>query len=423
MRSIHGMTKTMTRLARAAAALAVLAATAAAPAAAQEERDVERQTREQTREQARQARERARVDREEARARRAAVDVEGLGRLGEQARALGAQVHAMRPQIEMMALDQVRVSAMQLAAEAPQLTAMAHQLASSDMQLQMQHAQMAVEMAPLGAMAALGPMMVHAAEMAELDESFSELRVGAMRPSSALRASPRPSWAPDDPADSLYKLGREAINRGEYDRAAVVFQRLRDRFPSSTYAADALYWQAFALYRGGDDSDLRSALSLLDQHRKSFANSATGDEARTLRTRVCGEMARRGDERCASEVSSQADPRNKAPAAPRGDPSEKVRSGGGTVRGSSGAGGGGCTTDEDDDMRIAALNALLQMDADQALPILREVLARRDGPCSDRLRKKAVFLVSQKNSPESADILMNVARSDPNEEIRSDAVF
>ena len=44
---------------------------------------------------------------------------------------------------------------------------------------------------------------------------------------------------------------------------------------------------------------------------------------------------------------------------------------------------------------MAALNALLQMDADRALPILRRVLARRD-TCSEILRRKAVFLVAQK---------------------------
>jgi HEAT repeat protein len=73
-------------------------------------------------------------------------------------------------------------------------------------------------------------------------------------------------------------------------------------------------------------------------------------------------------------------------------------------------------------MRVAALNALMQMDAEQALPVLKKVLARRDD-CSESLRRKAVFLVSQKNNDESANILLDVARSDPSADVRGQAIF
>src|SRR5512142_990489 len=62
-----------------------------------------------------------------------------------------------------------------------------------------------------------------------------------------------------DPADSLYKLAREQLNGGEYRRAAELFRQLVEKYPKSTYAPDALYWNAFALYRSGSDSDLRRA--------------------------------------------------------------------------------------------------------------------------------------------------------------------
>src|SRR5439155_916996 len=78
--------------------------------------------------------------------------------------------------------------------------------------------------------------------------------------------------------------------------------------------------------------------------------------------------------------------------------------------------------DDDDDMRVAALNGLLQMDAANALPILRKVLARRDA-CSTVLRRKAVFLVSQKRTAETEDILLDAAQHDPDSEVRQQAVF
>jgi HEAT repeat protein len=73
-------------------------------------------------------------------------------------------------------------------------------------------------------------------------------------------------------------------------------------------------------------------------------------------------------------------------------------------------------------MRVAALNALMQMDSQEALPLLRKVLARRDA-CSEALRNKAVFIVAQKEGDESADMLIDVARSDPSSEVRQNAVF
>jgi len=73
-------------------------------------------------------------------------------------------------------------------------------------------------------------------------------------------------------------------------------------------------------------------------------------------------------------------------------------------------------------MRVAALNGLLQMDATNAVPILKKVLARRDA-CSAGLRRKAVFLLSQKHTGETEDLLLDVAQHDPDSEVRQQAVF
>jgi HEAT repeat protein len=128
-----------------------------------------------------------------------------------------------------------------------------------------------------------------------------------------------------------------------------------------------------------------------------------------LLTRVCGELAKRGDEPCAASIGSIA------------EGGKDVTSGQTiTVPGSQGK---NCPSEDDEnDDRIIALQALLNMDADRAMPILQKVLARRD-PCSAGLRRKAVFLVSQKRTDQTANILMNVARSDPDQEVREQAVF
>lgn len=77
---------------------------------------------------------------------------------------------------------------------------------------------------------------------------------------------------------------------------------------------------------------------------------------------------------------------------------------------------------DDIDTRLAALNALLQMKTEQAMPILMNVLERRDA-CSVELRRRAVFLVSQHENRETDDVLLRAALEDPDQEVRHQAVF
>ena len=82
----------------------------------------------------------------------------------------------------------------------------------------------------------------------------------------------------------------------------------------------------------------------------------------------------------------------------------------------------GRCSEDGDDMKIAAINALIHMDSEKARPILQKVLARRD-EASVCLRRKAVFLISQGEHEGAEDILLASARTDPDPEVREQAVF
>ena len=206
---------------------------------------------------------------------------------------------------------------------------------------------------------------------------------------------PPAPWQADDPADSLYRAGREQLNRGDYRAAVRTFQRITERFPTSTYAGDALYWQAFANYSIGGTPQLRAARSALDEQRRRYAKAATRGDADALLVRVNGALARAGDPDAAEDVTKRGRTTAEQPC----------------VRGGA-----------DEDERAEALNALMQMNAESALPILKAVLAKRDA-CSAGLREKAVFLVSQKRTSETEDIMLDVVRNDPNQEVKKKAVF
>jgi HEAT repeat protein len=264
----------------------------------------------------------------------------------------------------------------------------------------------------LGAVAAQGGLVRHdgMVSRAAAYESVAGASVDAAR-----------SWERvhgDDPADSLYKVAREALNRGEYRRAATLFRDVERKYPQSQYVADAMYYQAFALSRLGNERDLRTALDVLQDQQRRFPDAASNGDAGSLSVRIQGALARRGDPDAMKSILEAADSGSGSGSNGDSGSGDAVRSGSG--RGGSGA---SCPSEDDDnDIRISALMALMQMDSERAIPILKQVLAKRDA-CSVALRRKAVFIVAQKESEESADILLEAARNDPDVEVRRQAVF
>jgi len=279
-----------------------------------------------------------------------------------------------------------------------------------------------------------------ASQIARASMSAQAVRLGSVLAPEA--------WASKDPADSLYREARAALAKGDYAKAADLFRKISRQYPNSDYAGEALYYQAFSEYRIGGTERLHSALKSLSQIETSYPDLAKRSDARALRTRVCGELARQGDEMCAAEVArtvsgavssavaAAVDAAATTAGAVAGAVSSATTAAVASAMDAAAAGSRSRTStrdsrrsssncpsgDDDDDDRIAALNALMQMDADRAMPILTKVLERRD-PCSVELRRKAVFLVSQKRTPETADILLRIARNDPDEEVREQAVF
>ena len=86
-------------------------------------------------------------------------------------------------------------------------------------------------------------------------------------------AAPPRVQAPTTPADTLYQTARQALNRGDYERAAELFAQLRADEPGSEYVADAYYYEAFARFRAGSRENLDRALDLLWPVYRDLPNS------------------------------------------------------------------------------------------------------------------------------------------------------
>ena len=73
---------------------------------------------------------------------------------------------------------------------------------------------------------------------------------------------------------------------------------------------------------------------------------------------------------------------------------------------------------DDDELKIAALEALMAAPPERALPIAAKVLA---GDNSDDVKERALFILSQIDSPEAHDILIRTAK-DESGDIREEAI-
>ena len=215
--------------------------------------------------------------------------------------------------------------------------------------------------------------------------------LGALRTAAPATLAPAaPQSAQEDPASALYREARDALSGGRYAMAASRFERIRSEHPRSTYVADSYYWQAFALQREGSRSSLDRAAQLLRTQAADHPGASTRADASALLVRVEAALASRGDAAAAAAVAQQA-------AAP---------------------------CDGNEEVRLAALSALMNMNAERALPILREVLRERD-ECSAELREHAVFIIAQSRSDEAVDLLLDLAHRnpDPDPDVREQAVF
>lgn len=274
------------------------------------------------------------------------------------------------------------------------------------------------------AMAQVGPALARArAGMAHASAALArtDIRISSMSVSGRFDFdeqdfddTPPAPWAQQDPADGTYTNARNALNRGRYADAARLFGDVYTKYPKSTYAADSYYWQAYALRRRGGEESLKKALDVLAVQKRVAPNASTRRDADQLATRIRGDLAEGGDAQSAEEITEIAGravtpptpPTPATPATPPTPPRSGRRE----------------RCDDEDEIQVSALNALISMNADKAMPILKKVLARRD-PGSVCLRRKAVFLISQHESEDTEETLLNAARTDPDQEVREQAVW
>ncbi len=174
-----------------------------------------------------------------------------------------------------------------------------------------------------------------------------------------------PEAATED--DGAYQAGKKLLDAGRFADAAEAFREVV--VAGGAQADDALYWRAYALHKAGRKSDALLALRGL---RERFRDSPWLDDAEALEVEVRGPG--------------------------RATPPEELA---------------------DEELKLYAINGLMDADPERAVPLLQKFLR---GKHSLKLKERALFVLSQSDSPEGRKTLHEVARGAAYPELRRKAV-
>lgn len=171
-----------------------------------------------------------------------------------------------------------------------------------------------------------------------------------------------------DREQELYERGREALDEDRYDRAAEAFDELAKRNGPQTDAA--LYWQAYAENRQGKRD---ASLATLAELKHRFPQSRWQKDAGALELEV----------------------RQRTGQAPRPE------------------------SQNDEDLKMLAIQGLMNSSPERALPLLEKVL---NGTGTPKEKSKALFVIAQSGSPEAKQILGRIASGQSNPDMQRKAV-
>ena len=167
---------------------------------------------------------------------------------------------------------------------------------------------------------------------------------------------------------SAFDQAYSQMDAGRWERAVEAFARVAAM--KGTRADGALYWQAYSQDRIGQRAE---ALATIAELAKTYPASRYVKQAQALEMEVRRNV---------------------------GQPVNPEAQG-------------------DEDLKLIAVNSLLNSDPEKALPILEKLL---QGPASPRVRERAVFVLAQSNSPRAREILKNLARGSSTPELQSKAI-
>lgn len=164
--------------------------------------------------------------------------------------------------------------------------------------------------------------------------------------------------------DELYQSAKDALDNGEYDNSIKQFDEVIKIH--GRRADGAMYWRAYALNKAGNKAQ---ALTAIGELRKNYPKSNWLRDAGALEQDIRG--------------------------------------------------GGNPENISDEELKLLAIQSLMNSDPEKAVPLLEKIIMGNYPP---KLKDKALFVLSQSGSDKAQQILMGMAKANNQPELQKRAI-
>jgi tetratricopeptide (TPR) repeat protein len=187
---------------------------------------------------------------------------------------------------------------------------------------------------------------------------------GAQQVPSASLLDPQTAEKANAHEDELYQTAKDALDNGEYDNAIKQFDEVIKIHGRK--ADGAMYWKAYTLNKAGNKAQ---ALTLIGELRKTYPKSNWLRDAGALEQEMRG--------------------------------------------------GGNPENISDEELKLLAIQSLMNSDPEKAVPMLEKIVTGNYPP---KLKDKALFVLSQSGSDKAQQILMGLAKANNQPELQKRAI-
>ncbi len=181
---------------------------------------------------------------------------------------------------------------------------------------------------------------------------------------SASLVDPQTAEKANPHEDELYSSAKDSLDDGEYDDAIKQFDEVVKIHGRKTDGA--LYWKAYALNKAGNKAQ---ALTTIGELRKNYPKSNWLRDAGALEQEIRG--------------------------------------------------GGNPENISDEELKLLALQSLMNSDPEKAVPLLEKIV---QGNYPPKLKDKALFVLSQSGSEKAQQILMTLAKANNQPDLQKRAI-
>ncbi|NOR14567.1 MAG: hypothetical protein GQ544_02565, partial [Candidatus Aminicenantes bacterium] len=217
----------------------------------------------------------------------------------------------------------------------------------------------------------------------------------------------------------IYEKGKKAVYQKSWEEAIDQFRYLADQYRDSHYLAESLYWMSYSLNKQSESLDdleeqmskKEESIARLNALISNYESSRWIDEARVLRVKIAEDLVNRGvsDYRIYITGSLHDPEELEGVLAAELEALQGVEGMEGLIGlasigtdlaelGTLGLIGlEGCEEDPELELKLVALNALMNVDSEKAFPILVKIIQEGE---NSKLRRNALFILSQSKDPQ-----------------------